>query len=61
MDINMILDSFLKFNQNGFYFILYFLKTYWAYMVVVGAIALSCSFEIKNVTAKFVKDERRII
>lgn len=58
---NLIIDNFLKFNQNAFYFILYFLKNYWFYLIVVGAICLLCSYELKDITSKFVKEEKRIV
>lgn len=53
--------AFWVYNQNAFYYILYFMKNYWMYMIVVAAVFYMFYEEAKEMTDKFVEDERRIV
>lgn len=53
--------AFWVYNQNAFYYLLYFMKNYWMYMIVVAAIFYMFYSEAQEIANEFVEDERRII
>lgn len=53
--------AFWIYNQNALYYILYFMKNYWMYMIVVAAVFYMFYEEAKEMTNQFIEDERRIV
>lgn len=59
--LQVMLNHFLIFNQNAFYYIIFFLKNYYIYAFVVAAISTLFYFQVKGADEKFIDDKRRII
>lgn len=59
--LQVMLNHFLIFNQNAFYYIIFFLKNYYIYAFVVAAISTLFYFQVKGADEKFINDKRRII
>lgn len=57
----VILHHFLVFNENAFFYIIYFLKTYWCALFVIAAIALLFCYEVQEINDKYVDDQRNIL
>lgn len=53
--------AFWVYNQNAVYYLLYFMKNYWMYMIVVAAIFYMFYMEAKEMANEFIEDERRIV
>jgi hypothetical protein len=53
--------SFLVFNANAFYCILYFLKNNYLFIIVLLAVAYIVFEELRNESGKYVNDERRML
>ena len=56
-----LLSRFLVFNQNFFYYILFFVKNYWIYLFVVASIVFMFYYEVKEADESYIDDKRRII
>lgn len=56
-----VLHHFKVFNENALYYTLYFMKNYWIYLIVIAAILYMFYSETKEISEKFVDDERRML
>lgn len=61
LTIKQAFQHFAIFNENAFYYVLFFLKNYWIYLFVVAAISLMFYLQLKSTDEQFINDKRRII
>jgi hypothetical protein len=59
--IRNFFHSFLVFNANAFYYIVYFLKNNYLFIIVLFAVGYIVYEELRNESGKYVNDERRMM